>query len=288
MSERGSTLTFFSKEPIECPVCTGNFYREELRTGRGRLIAGDLTHELRRIYVPSKKYGEVFPLNYPVTVCPNCYYSAYHRDFLELPEKSKAEISEDTTRRMDSIQSIFPVLDFTDSRGLEEGCAGYFFALMCYDFFPPEFSPTIKQGLSALRAAWLCNDLHRKKPNENYDYLSKIFYRKARFFYNLAVEHEQKGAEGIAGAKHLGPDLDKDYGYDGVLYMAGYLEYKYGPKGDTQKRKAALDRAKRTIAKIFGMGRASKDKPVVLLDNARDVYEEIAKEMGIEIPEEIG
>jgi hypothetical protein len=288
MAEKGSTLTFFSKEPIECPVCTGNFYREELRTGRGRLIAGDLTHELRRIYVPSKKYGEVYPLNYPVTVCPNCYYAAYHRDFLELPDKAKTEISEDTTSRMDSIQPIFPVLDYTESRGLAEGCAGYFFALKCYDFFPPEFSPTIKQGLSALRAAWLCNDLHRKKPNENYDYLSKIFYRKARFFYTLAVEHEQKGVEGIAGAKHLGPDLDKDYGYDGVLYMAGYLEYKYGPKGDPQKRKAALDRAKRTIAKIFGMGRASKDKPVVLLDNARDVYEEIAKEMGIEIPEEIG
>jgi uncharacterized protein len=288
MADKGSTLTFFSKDPIECPVCTGSFYREELRTGRGRLIAGELTHEFRRQYLPSKKYGEVFPLNYPVTVCPNCYYAAYQKDFLELPGPSRDKISEDTTRRMESVQSIFPVLDYTEPRGIEEGCASYFFAIMCYDLFPPEFSPTIKQGLSAIRAAWLSKDLHRKKPNENYDYLSKIFYRKARFFYNLAVESEQKGVEGIGGAKHLGPDLDKDYGYDGVLYIAGYLEYKYGPKQDPKKRQVALDRAKRTIAKIFGMGRASKDKPVVLLDNARDVYEEIAKEMGIEVPEEIG
>jgi hypothetical protein len=30
------------------------------------------------------------------------------------------------------------------------------------------------------------------------------------------------------------------------------------------------------------MGRASKDKPAAILDNARDVYEEITKELGEE------
>ena len=30
------------------------------------------------------------------------------------------------------------------------------------------------------------------------------------------------------------------------------------------------------------MGRASKDKPAAILDNAREVYEEIAKELGDE------
>ena len=67
-----ATLTFFSKNKIECPICDETFYREEMRTGRGRMIAGDLTKELRRNYEASQQYGEIYPLVYPVTVCPSC------------------------------------------------------------------------------------------------------------------------------------------------------------------------------------------------------------------------
>jgi hypothetical protein len=37
------------------------------------------------------------------------------------------------------------------------------------------------------------------------------------------------------------------------------------------------------------MGKASKEKPAAILDNARDVYEEIATELGLEStdPEEV-
>ncbi len=45
--ENFPSMTFFSKEEIKCPVCGAAFYREEMRTGRGRLIAGELTEELR-------------------------------------------------------------------------------------------------------------------------------------------------------------------------------------------------------------------------------------------------
>ena len=107
-----------------------------------------------------------------------------------------------------------------------------------------------------------------------------MLYRKARFFYSVAVEWEQTGQEPLSGAGNLGPDLDKNYGYDGVLYLSGLLEYKYGPRQDPERREEALNRAKRTIARIFGMGKASKDKPAAILDNAREVYEEISKELG--------
>ena len=50
-------VTFFSKNPIECPLCNTKFYKEDLLSGRGRLIAGDLSDELRRFYEPSQKYG---------------------------------------------------------------------------------------------------------------------------------------------------------------------------------------------------------------------------------------
>lgn len=280
MAEATSSLTYFSKNPTECPICSTTFYREELRTGRGRLNAGDLTEELRRTYIPSQKYGEVYPLVYPVTVCPSCYFAAYSGDYDEVPEEAKAPLDQDTDRRISSVRPVFEDLDYTEPRGLQEGCASYYFAMMSYDHFPPEHSPTFKQGLSSLRAAWLSMDLHRKYPGEHYDYLARMFYRKARFFYSTAIEREQSGEEGLTAVRNMGPDLDKNYGYDGVLYMAGLLEFRYGPRKDRGRRHQALQRAKRIIARIFGMGRASKDKPQAILDNARDVYEEIAKELG--------
>jgi len=277
-----SDLTFFSKTPIPCPICETKFYREELRTGRGRLNAGELTRELRRTYVPSQKYGEVYPLIYPITVCPGCYFAALQADFLEIPEESRdgAKASEQT--RIANAQLIFENLDFTAPRSLAEGCASYYLAAMSYEAYPKEFSPRFKQGLSCLRAAWLCTDLHRKRPNDNYDYLARVFYRKARFFYSYAVELEQSGQQTLSGSRHMGPDLDKNYGYDGVLYLTGWLEHRYGPTSDPEHRKESLGRAKRTVARIFGMGRASKDKPAAILDNAREVYADITKELGEE------
>jgi uncharacterized protein len=282
MQGESNEVSFFSKTPTECPVCDTKFYREEMRTGRGRLIAGKLTRELRRTYEPSRKYGDVYPLIYPVVICPACYYATFHQDFLSVPESARDQLHKDMQLRIDSVGDVLDGIDFTRPRGLKEGLAGYILAMMCYDRFPRDFGPTIKQGVCCLRAAWVAMDLHTKQPAENYDRLASLFYRKARFFYALAVEQEQNGKQSIPTDFFVGPDLDKNYGYDGILYIAGLLDWLYGPRKDHEKRRIGLERSKRSIARIFGMGRASKDKPVALLDNARDVYEEIAKELGLE------
>jgi uncharacterized protein (DUF2225 family) len=163
---------------------------------------------------------------------------------------------------------------------LKEGAASYYLAISCYEFFPHKYSPTIKRGIAALRAAWIFNDLHRKYPNENYDYLARIFFYKAQFFYSLAVEYEQDGTESLAEVPHLGPDLDKNYAHDGVFYLSGLLEFKYGDKSDVEMRKKRLEFAKRAVARLFGMGKASKSKPSALLDNARELYEQMSSESG--------
>ncbi len=280
MAEKNAVrVSFFSKKQSECPVCGTQFYREDLLTGRGRLIAGELTIELRRIYEPSQKYGVVRPLIYPITVCPGCFYAAFPADFDAISAEGVSGVENDADERIRSVQSIFPELDFRESRGLVEGAASYYLAIRCYEYFQKELSPTIKQGMSALRAAWLFSDLHRNAPEENYDYLSQIFYRKARFLYNQAVEYEQSGEESIAQAGSLGPDVDKNYGYDGVLYLASYLELHYGPKKNEEQREKSLRRAKTIAARIFGMGKASKDKPTALLDMARDLYARIRNEL---------
>lgn len=273
------SVTFFGKEEIACPVCGEKVYRETLRTGRGRLIAGDLREDLRRLYEPTEKYGEVYPLVYPVGVCPECRYAAFYADFTQLPDETVQKLTEDTEHRKRSLEKIFPELDFRGTRRLEEGIASYHYAIMSMEHFPAKLSPTIKRGLCALRAAWLLGDLHPKHPGEHFDYLREIYFHKAWYFYMLAVEYEENGREGIVDAGHLGPDTDQNYGYDGVLYLAAYLEYHYGPREDAERRGKSLQRAKTTVGRLFGHGKASKNKPSTLLERAKDLYSSINSEL---------
>jgi uncharacterized protein (DUF2225 family) len=280
---KAKRITFFSKEAIECPVCGASFHKEELLSGSGRLIAGDITDELRRLYEPSKKFGAIYPLIYYITVCPACNYAAFPKDFLE--QNSEPDIvdrlREQRKRRVTDISLLFNSLDFTSARGIEEGTASYVLAMMCYDCSKRLFAPSIKQGISAVRAAWCFGDLHRNQPDQNYDYLAKLFYRKSLFFYHLAVEKEQTGGESMGSVVHLGPDVDKNYGYDGVLYMTGLLEFKYGPQKDPAKRIEYLDRARKIISRVHGMGRASKSKPSIILDKAKDMHHILGEQISI-------
>jgi len=271
--------TFFSKNAINCPVCETSFYKEDLLSGGGRLIAGELTEELRRTYEPSKKYGELHPLAYAVMVCPSCLYAVYPQDFLEIKEEFIEALKDQTDKRVESVSLVFEDLDFTGYRGLKEGAASYFLAMMCYDLLDRHYSPTFKRAISSLRAAWLLDSLHRKAFSQNYDYVSRLFYRKARFFYMEAIEMAQNGQEPLEAHVNFGPDLDKNYGYDGLLYIAGLLEFKYGPRQNKEKRVKSLENAKRIVSKLFGTGKASKSKPSAILDKARELYDEMNKEI---------
>ncbi|HDQ13448.1 MAG TPA: DUF2225 domain-containing protein [Sediminispirochaeta sp.] len=278
-SNAGDSITFFSKESINCPVCGTDFHREDMRTGRGRLIAGSLTRFLRRLYEPTEKYGEVYPLIYPVTVCPNCLYAAFPQDFSNINPKTREALEGDIEARKKSLKKIFPELDFNKPRNIEMGIAAYHYCILSLQHFPKDRSPTVKSGVSALRAAWLCEDLHRKVPGEHFDYLANIYYHKAWFYYTEALNKDENGEEGIADAGQLGPDVDQNYGYDGVLYIAALLEFLHGPKSNPEQRHASLQRAKTMVGRLFGHGRASKDKPSTLLERAKEVYREINQEL---------
>ncbi|MFO7849510.1 MAG: DUF2225 domain-containing protein [Spirochaetia bacterium] len=273
------SITFFKKDEITCPVCSEKFQRETLRTGRGRLIAGDLTAELRRLYEPTEKYGEIYPLVYTATVCPDCRYSALHTDFEAISGDTVEKLSRESEKRKSSLDKIFPELDYRSSRRLEEGIASYHYAMLSMEHFPVDLTPTIKQGICALRAAWLLGDLHLKQPDENYDYLRDVYYHKAWYFYMLALEYEENGKEGIIEGGHLGPDTDQNYGYDGVLYISAYLEFHHGPKDDPERRLKSLQRAKTTLGRLFGHGKASKNKPSTLLERAKDLHAAINKQL---------
>ena len=123
--EKELKISFQSKEEYTCPVCEAVFHREELLSGSGRLIAGGLTDELHRIYEPSLKYGEVYPLIYQVTVCPNCWFAAMEKDFLDIPKAKREAAAEDKEKRMAETSLVFPDLDFSRNRDLVSGAASF-------------------------------------------------------------------------------------------------------------------------------------------------------------------
>ena len=279
MDDRELKVTFLSKKEYKCPVCDTSFHKEELLTGGGRLIAGKLTDELHRLYEPSLKYGEIYPLVYQAAVCPECWFSSMDNDFSLLPGKNRDRVMDDRANRISDTESIFSGVDFHGARGVMNGAASQYLVLRCYDFYEKEHSPTIKQGLAALRTAWLLDDLNKKSAGQHYDWLATLFRKKAEYFYNEAILREQRGKETLSGMKNFGPDTDKNYSYEGILYLSAYLRYKYGPARDPAQRRASLEDARRTIAKMFGMGKHSKDKPGAFLEHSRDIYDAINKEL---------
>ena len=277
--EKEAKVSFLSKEDYTCPVCETVFKREELLSGGGRLIAGKLTDELHRLYEPSARYGDVYPLIYQATVCPECWFASMDKDFENLPPQARRSVSGDQKKRKADTSLIFQNLDFHEQRNLASGTASLYLVVRCYDFFPKEFSPTIKQGIASLRTGWLFDEMNKKIPEQHYDWLSDLFKKKALFFYDEAVQREQKGKENLSGLKIFGPDTDKNYAYEGALYLSALLKYKYGHLDNPELRSRALDEAKRTIAKIFGIGKSSKAKPGPLLEHARNLYDKLSKEL---------
>jgi len=277
--EKELKITFQSKKVYECPACDTKFNKEELLSGGGRLIAGKLTDELHRLYDPSAKYGEVFPLVYQAIVCPNCWFSSMETDFPLVPKENIFKIKEDIETRKKETLLVFPDLDFRDNRTLMEGAASHYLTLKCYDYYNKTTSPTIKQGLAAIRCAWLIDELHKRYPDQNYEWLGLLFRKKAQYLYCEALSREQSGRETLSGIKIFGPDTDKNYSYEGMLYMCAHLRYKYGPAHNPDERKLSLEEARRTIAKLFGMGKSSKDKPGAFLEQARKLYDTINKEL---------
>ncbi len=275
--DKDRKVTFYAKEATRCPVCDASFHREELFSGR--VNADEMTDELHRTYKPLQAFGEVHPLIYELDVCPSCFYAAWRMDFMPAGQKFAQELRDRIEARIEEVQRVFSPIDYQSPRGLLEGAASYYLALHSYELFSKEFAPTIKGALSSVRAAWLCHDLHAKSPNDNWDYVAGLFYRKARFYYREAIELEQSGKEPYSSQRNLGPDTDKNYGHEGVLYMAAILELKYGPSDDADQRLERLKAAKVSVARMFGFGKKNKSKPGPLLEKARDLYDRLKAEL---------
>ncbi len=275
-------ISYRAKEATNCPICGTSFYREFLLTGGGRLIAGNLTPELRRLYVPSRKFGVVIPLIYPISVCPNCYYASFGDDFNKIQENEIQKIKSETSNRKEDIHKIFGKLNFDENRHLINGTASYILALDCYQKRGVNVAPTPKKAICSLRAAWLLGDIHEKFSDVGYDKIQKFLYLKAVSYYKKVLEIMTSGSEPHDQfVQLLGPDTDKNWGFDGVIYLNSFFNYKFLDEfaSTDQAKVKLLEETKRMVGKLYGLGKISKSKPSVLVNLARDLYESINKKL---------
>jgi len=233
--------------------------------------------DLRRTYKPSPKYGLINPLIYNIIVCPQCYYATFPEDFNNIKTAVVEGLKNTTQTRQKYGNMSFGYFDFNEERTLKAGALSFFLALSVYNHFPKEFAPSIKKGILALRASWLCTDLHHKEPQENYEKLYEYFRALATVSYDKAVETSMTGEEDFASVKFLGPDMDTNFGYEGVLYTSCNLGKEQSLYWDEATKYERYKKYRTVIAKVFGFGRTSKEKPGPLLDTARDLHESMGK-----------
>lgn len=275
-------ISYRVKEGIACPVCSFDYRREKLHSGGGRLIAADLTNELRRLYQVSKKFGRVYPLAYEVCTCPQCLYSAYEIDYKNLATDELQEIKAASQDRRMQIEKILGPLDFNEDRNLVLGAASYLLAIDCYQKRGIEVAPTPKKAISSMRAAWLIGDLEDEFPGKGFAKVQDLLYMKAVTYYSPMLEIMGTGSEAHEKfIKLLGPDTDKNWGFDGVIYLNGYLSNKYLARitNSEEQRIAVLERNKQHLGKLYGAGRSSSSKPSVIINLAKDLYEDISKQL---------
>jgi uncharacterized protein (DUF2225 family) len=117
--EKKASISYWSKDKCNCPICKKSFEREIMRSGNGRMNAGNLSDELHRDYIPSAKYGKVYPLIYEVGCCPNCYAAFLWSDFTTIKNQEVADrIYDNYEKRKKATEVIFPYFNFKKERTL--------------------------------------------------------------------------------------------------------------------------------------------------------------------------
>ncbi|HOK41302.1 MAG TPA: DUF2225 domain-containing protein [bacterium] len=274
-----ATLTYFKKEPKECPICNATFYEEIMFTGGMRQVSIRLIPELRTIY---KLFNgkPVVPFIYEVMTCPKCYYSALNIDFdniyikpvnitvtdkkMEAIIEKKREILKEVNQRKELIKNISDV-SFSTEKNLTTGLAAYILAEYCYNYFSEKQLPVVKKAICSIRAAWLASDLDLTEIADKY-------YRLAHKYYSEFTS----GTDNTQGIK-LGPDWGNNFGFDGARYLKALLDIKYINDYDDIKQKfEILGNVRSTLSRLRGYGKASKDKVRPLLRLTEEMFEAIS------------
>lgn len=277
--------SYFEKKSTTCPCCGIDFFRENYFSGSNRFIAKDLSLDLRRQYQPTERYGYIYPLIYCVVVCPECFYADFPETFNFVNEEEKKDLLKHQFVALEKIKEMLLIesesVDFSQHRGLKEGIISYFLTISYINnkFHENSNDGLFKKGLSAIRCAWCLEDLMIIDPTnkEYWNSLRNYFYFLAYKVYDSLIEIISKSSSVFQKMQWLGPDLDFNFGMDGVFYLAGYLGYAHYEHIEDKEvfKKKMIDYSK-CFSRIFGKGKASTDKTRPLLLHAEEMYKKVS------------
>ena len=271
-------ISYFEKKPTTCPVCAHSFNKEKMFTGSGRLNSKGIEDDLRRVYIPNKEYGLIYPLIYNITVCPKCFYAGIPETYNLLTEQDKQNVIKNEKTRKRITTKIFGELDFNNKRTLFTGAASYFLAISCYSDKKKESVLNLQKAVCALRCSWCCDDLSQ------IDLTKKIYWHKiSDYFKFLTNRCLQKLLDELLSNEYqlnsnffVGPDLDFNYDFEGILYLISYFGFYYK---DYIKSKTDLiekmESYSTNLSRIFGRGSYTSSKPEVFLRKSQDLYNKI-------------
>ena len=275
-------ISYRAKDTTKCPVCTTTHFKEELLSGSGRLIAGKLTQELQRLYEDNKKWGKIYPLAYHVQVCPKCLFAAFPKDFGGLSPEEVNALKTTIPHRQKVLQTLFGALDMGENRNLVHGAASYILNIDCYHLRGNNIAPTPKKAVSAIRAAWLLDELFKEANYRPYDKVRDFYYVEEARYYKRVLDTMTSGVEPMEEAAYiLGPSLDFNWTFDGVIYLNSYLTKKFIDQMATapKDKYVIMDSARRYLSKLYGSGKSSKSRPSIIIDMAKELYDEMGKLM---------
>lgn len=285
-ASQNKKISFRAKENTVCPLCDEVHQKEQMFQGGGRLIAGKMTQEMRRLYEKNRKFGRVGPNDYVLSVCPRCLYTSFTKDWEGLQANELSELKMSSDQRRSFLEKILGPVDFYQERNIVLGAASYLLAIECYQKRGMGIAPTPKKAICAVRGAWYFEDLHAEYPTMNFDKVRDFLYKKAAIYYSQTLEYMQNGQEPVDSIQGmLGPDSDNNWGFDGVVYLNAYLTRKFLDQLAEKKEDQLnlLIRAKRMLARLYGSGKSSKNKPSAIIEMARELYDEygaLIEEMG--------
>lgn len=168
---------FFEIE-LHCPACDHDFILTKTKTK----VKENMPIGFERYLVPIYKNEEQNPMSYEIDVCPKCYFSAFHKDFIGEDNEKKSKIynafSEETKK-------IAKRLDFNVVyRTYEMARLSYIFALTVYENENPV--DYIKIGKCYIRTAWY------SKAIKDYDFYKKSLNKALETYLDAYNEIEEK------------------------------------------------------------------------------------------------
>ncbi len=88
------------------------------------------------------------------------------------------------------------------------------------------------------------------------------------------------GAEPIEEFSHLlGPDTDKNWSFEGLIYLSSYLRYKCLQYRQTDRKEKiqSLTIARANVSRLHDYGRASHSRPALLVEFSRSLFDKLTK-----------